>query len=312
MGSIDWALAERLHRCKSECAAETLRCYLVQAGHLARLLGRHYVRALRRADIDEYIAQRTHEGVSAETRRKELVLLRSALRLVRLLGAETAEPEATLLPKLRTVYQPRERWLEVDDFEAVLRALPPARRLQILCACYVGGRRSELMRIEPEDIDYQRNVIRIRQTKPRGTVRYVPLHPRLRAELQQLAPKAGPLLGTFMNLYRAIERACKAAGVERFCLNDCRRTFGSWMLQEGAQPFTVGKLMGHSGTNMVSKVYGRLSDDSLRDAVQRLPGEEKKRGKGWAGKGKNVAKSTLQKVGPSQRRVRKGKPGGAR
>lgn len=300
VGTIDWALAERLHRCRTESASETLRCYTVQAGHLARLLGGVYIRAMRRADVDQYIAQRIAEGVSAETRRKELVFLRSALRLARLLGAETPEPEATLLPKLRTAYVPRDRWLEEEQFERVLRAMPPLPRRQILVACYTGARRAELQRMQKEHIDWKHGTLRVLQTKPKGSVRYVPLSPRLRAELEPLRGGRGSLLGSLGNLYKEIRRACKKAQVPHFTLNDCRRTFGSWMVQEGAQPYTVGKLMGHANPNMVSKVYGRLSDDSLRDAVKRLP----------SGKTRKRTKSTRSSA-PRTTSTRRGKPGGA-
>ena len=62
-----------------------------------------------------------------------------------------------------------------------------------------------------------------------------------------------------------------AAKVARFTLNDCRRTFGSWMVQKDVPVFTVSKLMGHSSPNMVQRVYGKLSDESLRRAVDKLP-----------------------------------------
>lgn len=290
-GSVEWALAEHLERKRIDLAEATQGVYATQAGHLVRLLGGVAVAELRRVHVDAYLAQREAEGVGAETRRKELVLFRAALRTVRQLGVDAAEPEAVLLPRLRSAYVPRERWLEVEEFERVMVELAPLRRRQVLVACYVGARRSELRRIEPADIDWKRNVIRIRQSKPRNTVRYVPLHPRLREELQRFKPGPGSLLGTFNNLYRAIAQACERAGVPRFTLNDCRRTFGSWMLQRGAQPYTVGKLLGHASTQMVSQVYGRLSDDSLRDAVARLPdeggtGQESQRGKPGGRKGR--------------------------
>lgn len=88
---------------------------------------------------------------------------------------------------------------------------------------------------------------------------------------------SGPLLPPFANFYRELNRACDQIGVPRFSLNDCRRTFGSWMVQEGVPVFTVSKLMGHSSPAMVQQVYGRLSDESMRAAVSKMPTSRKRK-----------------------------------
>ena len=270
-GSIDWALAEHLHRLRPDIAEATQGCYRTHAGHLVRLLGTRSVTELCRVHLDEHVAQRRAEQAGAETRRKELMLLRTALRTARQLGAVTAEPEDVLMPRLRSEYTPRERWLEFDEYQRVMKALPEPRQFQVLMACYTGARLGELSRMRWEDIDWRREVIQVRQTKPKVTTRYVPLQAELLEVLKARRQAKGPLLAPFNNLYRELKRACETAGVVRFSLNDCRRTFGSWMVQEGVPVFTVSKLMGHSSPAMVQKVYGRLSDDSLRAAVAKLP-----------------------------------------
>jgi integrase len=272
LGSVEWALAEHLQRAQPDLAAATRSMYLCQAGHVVRLLGGLAVVQLRRMHIDAYVAQRDAEGAGAETRRKELLLLRSALRTVRRLGTGTAEPEDLLLPQLRSAYTPRERWLEHAEYERVCKELAPDTRLQVLVACYSGARRSELIRMSWEDIDWKRGVMLIHGTKTKKSRRYLPLPAALRQALQPLRKAHGPILAPFGNIYREINRACRKVGIRRFSLNDCRRTFASWMLQEGVPLYDVAKLLGHGSIAMVQQVYGHLSAESLRRAVEKLPG----------------------------------------
>jgi integrase len=53
--------------------------------------------------------------------------------------------------------------------------------------------------------------------------------------------------------------------------NDLRRTFASWLVQNGVPLLTVATLLGHSSTRMVEKVYGRLSAKNMDDAIAALP-----------------------------------------
>ncbi|MGH7179913.1 MAG: tyrosine-type recombinase/integrase, partial [Tepidisphaeraceae bacterium] len=53
--------------------------------------------------------------------------------------------------------------------------------------------------------------------------------------------------------------------------NDLRRTFASWLVQQGVPLLTVATLMGHSSTRMVERVYGRLSKQNLDSAIALLP-----------------------------------------
>lgn len=270
-GCVEWALGQHLQRAAPDLAEATRGAYAAQAGHVVRLLGRLPVAELRREHIDRYIALRTTEGVGAETRRKELILFRAALRCVRDLGVEPREAEGTLFPRLKSAYVPRDRWLTFEAYQLVFGHLPPHRQLQLLVACFTGARRAELMRMRWEDIDWQRSEIVVHQTKPARSTRRVPLPAELKEVLEQLRQPSGKLLRSFNNFYRELDRAAHKAGVAHFSLNDCRRTFASWMLQGGVPLYDVSKLLGHRSIAMLQKVYGHLSDDSLRRAVEKLP-----------------------------------------
>ena len=61
------------------------------------------------------------------------------------------------------------------------------------------------------------------------------------------------------NVRRDLAVACRHAGIPRVSPNDLRRTFASWLKQRGVDSMVVARLLGHSSTAMVERVYGRLN-----------------------------------------------------
>lgn len=271
-GSVHWALAEHLQRRAPDLAVATRSMYAGQAGTLARLIGPRLCISLTHVDIQRYTQARLDELVSRETVRKELVLLRSALRTAHFVGQPV--PDLFLLfPKLAAHYVPRKRWLTPEQFFALAELLPPPRRRYLYVACYTGGRRSELERLEWKDIDWTRETVHLRGTKTDGAVRYVPLHPHLAEFLrQEFAHRESRVLQPWPNVCRDLAARCGELGFDRVTPNDLRRTFGSWLVQRNVSAHIVAKLMGHTTEKMVNLVYGHLDDQALRNAVQNLPG----------------------------------------
>lgn len=103
-----------------------------------------------------------------------------------------------------------------------------------------------------------------------------PLHTRwseLRAKYrigERLRPCPGPLVRKMIFQRRAFEVACRRAGIPRCTPHDLRRTFASWLLQEGVPERDIADLLGHTKTNLVRSVYAKTSLDRLRGAVSKL------------------------------------------
>lgn len=269
--SVHWALAEHIHRRSPDLAAATRGIYAGQAGTLARLLGERSMISLTHDDIQQYAQRRISEGVAKETVRKELVLLRSALRTAFFIGHQV--PDLLLLfPKLAAHYVPRQRWLTPEQFFALVELLLPHRRRYLYVACYTGGRRSELEALLCSDIDWRRGTVHLRGTKTEKAARQVPLHPHLAAFLRsELVPGESRVLPPWPNVCRDLATHCEALGILPVTPNDLRRTFGSWLVQSNVSAHIVAKLMGHTTEKMVNLVYGQLDDQALRNAVDTLP-----------------------------------------
>jgi integrase len=257
-------------------AAGTLNCYRTKARHLVRLLGEaRPVRHITREDVLRYRAGRIAELAAETTVAKELIVLRLCLREQGIEG---------VVPRTTARYTPRRTHLAYDDAMALLEELPERRRLWLMVAVYAGPRASELERLEWDDIDLERGWMRVAGRKTQGSDRGVPIAAALRPWLEAWADGAepGPVLDPWTNYRRDLARACERAGmrvgtarigvrVPRVSANDLRRTFSSWLVQDGVSNFLVARLLGHRTTRMVDLVYGQTSPAALEAAVARLP-----------------------------------------
>jgi integrase len=76
-----------------------------------------------------------------------------------------------------------------------------------------------------------------------------------------------PLYQTALN--RALEKACKKAGIKDFRFHDLRHTFASLLIQSGVDLYTVQKLLGHKDSRMTQR-YAHLANGELVKAVKAL------------------------------------------
>jgi integrase len=69
---------------------------------------------------------------------------------------------------------------------------------------------------------------------------------------------------------RAISTAAKALGMSGVGLHTLRHSFATHMLAAGVPLHTVSELLGHSSVAVTGDVYGHVSTEGARSAVQRL------------------------------------------
>ncbi len=198
------------------------------------------------------------------------------------------------------------RWLEVPDAALLLEAArihrpahaeggrPPITFAYELLATLLltGGRESEVLGLEVDDVSLERGVVTFRpnawrRLKTATSHRSVPLWPQLREILKAYFPRrereGGALLfpsfrtgkeamiTDFRKVLDAIaRRAGWAPGEIRSKM--FRHTYCAARLQtldQGAavSPFTVAREMGHGGTRLVHQVYGHLGTVRHRSKV---------------------------------------------
>ena len=147
------------------------------------------------------------------TRHKRLSILRQFCRFLFQLNPETYIPEARLLPTAKSDFQPHIYTLtEVHDLMKAAQRLPPVGSLRphtystLIGLLWASGLRGgELVRLNLEDVDLERGVLHIRQTKNFKS-RLVPLTDTTRRALlgyrdirSELGMEQSPQSSFFMN-----------------------------------------------------------------------------------------------------------------
>ncbi len=267
----------------------TVESYRQKARHLLRVLGAQTdIADIDRRACQEYRATRLKEGASHHSIHKEAVVLRLSLKEQGVEG---------VVPKMKAEYKPRERFLTIEQFQAVMSHLPEKRRLWFKAACFIGARDSELAKLRWEDVDLDARVARVRGTKTKKADRHVPMHPSLVADLEAAKRSTGRVIEPWGNRRRdgcaawwkvggyrppgswtkgGKSKAGKSRsikGAPRISPNDLRRTFISWLKQAGVDSLAVAQVAG-TGVRMVERVYGKLTEDVFRAAINRLPAPE--------------------------------------
>lgn len=247
---------------------QTASQYRDKAKHLLRLLPADDINALTREIVAGYSTTRIKEGAVRHTVHKELVVLRQALKEARKRG--TYRGSIDVVPEWRNDYQPRKRALSLAEFRKLMDACPPEHQSWLMLQAYTSANLSETRRMAWSHVDFERGEVTVPGTKRTSRHRIVPLHPSLRAWLSGQDQRL-PLVAPWPGVKRQLPAIAKSAGIAHVTTNDLRRTFGSWLKQQGVDSLHVAHMMGHKGTTMVDAVYGQLSRESYSAAIAKMP-----------------------------------------
>jgi integrase len=174
--------------------------------------------------------------------------------------------------------QARERFLKPDEmarfFEAVEKLNVDARDY-ILVSLYTGARRSNVLSMRWEEIDFTLGTWRIPRTKS-GDSQTVPLTQRVIEILEQRketsdSPWVFPGKGGTGHLVepkKAWKKLLELSGLGDLRLHDLRRTLGSYMAIGNQSLQVIGKALGHKSAT-ATQIYSRLTHDPIRQAVEK-------------------------------------------
>ncbi|RYP88678.1 site-specific integrase [Nocardioides guangzhouensis] len=260
-------------------------------GRLSAREVRLYLDDLRRSGTGARTIQYLHATLRAalEDAVREELIPKNVAKLVRV-----ARPE-------RTERQP----LSVEDVRTLLTK-HDGHEIQPMLAVFalLGMRRSEVLGLKWEDVDLAAGSLKVRrglqrvngqlvdmQTKTERSRRTVPLPAYvlelLRLQADQQAKWRVEAEGAFTetdyvftthvgtpidprNCTRVVQNACKRAGVRVVRLHDFRHGCVSVLLDLGVPPRTAMEIVGHTTIEMTMNVYGHVSIDSMRSAMDQL------------------------------------------
>lgn len=244
----------------------TIKAYHLRASNLGDVIGSVRLAALTREHVEGYVMRR-QAGV--RTVRNELTVLNQAMRLAKTRGRSVPDVDLLSVPVPGTI-TPKERWLTRDEYAVVMDILRLRWSSWIRLAVYSGGRPEEVNAMLWDDVDLEAGVLHIRGTKTAGSDRYVPIAAPLLEWMRQQSHRKGHIVRPLRGSYHLLKTTCAKLGIPRFTPHDCRRTFSSWLLQDGVSERDIADLLGHRTVHLTRTVYAKTSMDRLRLAVSSL------------------------------------------
>lgn len=167
----------------------------------------------------------------------------------------------------------RVRYLSDEERSALLAACAASRNPRlaqlVTVALYTGARQGELLNLRWEDVDLERRVATLWETK-NSENRTIPLPgPAVRALLDLGADREGLVFGLRVFPRQAWYFALDRAGLQSFRFHDLRHSAASMLAQSGASLLDIATILGHKTMAMVKR-YSHLSPSHLSEVSDRM------------------------------------------
>ena len=179
------------------------------------------------------------------------------------------------MPKVNNL---RTEDLSTDQIAYLLTAINEDHDIQagnfMKMALVTGMRRGELFKLEWDDIDFEKNFIRIRHEPKGGKDQTIPLNQAARELLENHPRTDSPYVfpgrggGQRVEMRRPIDRIRKAAELPKNFrpMHGLRHTYASMLASSGqVDLYTLQKLLTHKSPAMTMR-YAHLMDETLRRA----------------------------------------------
>jgi len=247
-----------------------------QSGHLSRLdryWGDCVVDDISQCDIDDYVAD-VHRGNKDSTVRRELNAMKAIINYGHSRGL-CNEAKFSLPPD----GEGRCRYLSVSERTSLLNGCGGSLVRELTFLLYCGARLGEMINLTWSAVDFDDNSVTLvskkgRSGKPKR--RRVPLHEKVLDVIGEPG-RATDLVFVKTNgqrwdktsFYERFYESADCAFIDDFTPHDCRHTFASHLVMNGADLRTVAELLGHTSLAMVMR-YSHLSRGHLESAVGKL------------------------------------------
>lgn len=188
----------------------------------------------------------------------------------------------------------------LDEQEKFISVLHATRyRLFFLTALFTGMRLGELVALKWANVDLDNNIITVlesykrtvaykqdgtfehiidkKEPKTKNGLRSIPIPQFLSDELKTLDQTTEHVFtsstGRHMtpdNTRRIQKSLCKKANIPYHNFHALRHTYATRLIENGVDIKTVSELLGHADVNITLKIYVHSTDDTKKDAVNKL------------------------------------------
>ncbi len=224
-------------------------------------------------------------GRSAQTVRHVLAALRQVFNFAKRNGLYAGDNPVSMVKKPSADAR-RLRFLTHDEADRLLAALAERESNvhdMALLALHCGLRAGEIFSLTWGDVDMERGVLILRDTKSGKTraaymteavtTMLAGMERRGHNDLVFLSANGGRIVQVSETFNRVVAALGFNNGVtdsrQKVVFHTLRHTFASWLVEQGIDLYSVKELMGH-GTLAMTERYSHLSPDKLRRAVKTL------------------------------------------
>ena len=259
-------------------AQNTMYNFRTTIGHLKAFFGDQSLTNIRTKHIEDFISERAKHAKpgTVNLQIQHLKTIFNAAVRWGYLKTSPAEVKKLRLPQKEPGYLTR------DQAAQFLAACDGWLHTFVALGLNTGMRRSEVLALEWDDIDYKNRIIKVRSdqefTTKGKTNRDIPIndflfhllktHPRHITCPRIVYTRAGEA-PVRSHLDRHFHRARKRSGLDRFIIHTLRHTFGTTLAAEGVDIVTIQKLMGHTDIKTTQK-YLHAAPNRLTWAVENL------------------------------------------
>lgn len=232
------------------------------------------IKSLSKVEIESALIK-LNETNGIHAANKALTLLRHVINKGIEWGLDFPNPTIGI-KKYRT--QSRDRFLKPEELQRFFKALPEEPNVifknYFLISLYTGQRRSNVLSMRWENINFEQNTWYIPETK-NGDPLTVPLVSQVVDILQEMPrvsvwvfPSATSKSGHIEEPKKAWHKILKRAQIENLRIHDLRRTLGSYQAIEGTSLNIIGKSLGHK-SQQATAIYARLNLDPVRESMKK-------------------------------------------
>jgi integrase len=192
--------------------------------------------------------------------RREIEILRAALAKA-YRSKEVPTDPMQWWPNIKVTGKRGTRYLRKEHFHLLRKELKPYQRRWLDWACLTGGDYGELLKVKRKDCDIEQALVHLSSDEEGGKTpfrsRVIRLHPLLKHHVGKLTNADDAILRPWRNRIRDLRDACRRAGLDyRVNLKDLRRTFATWLRQDGCPDHEIKAMLGHArGSTMLDKHY---------------------------------------------------------
>jgi excisionase family DNA binding protein len=240
------------------------------------------LRKINQSAIRKFIASREKAGNTQSTINRYMALLRKMFNY----AIEEGFLEKNPMDRIKSFSEKdnlKERILTKDEEARLMEESSPHLKSIIVIALNTGMRLGKILNLRWNQIDMDIQTIKVDNTK-NGRSRTIPVNDTLYKEIKRLKNQKNNKPFVFFNeetgkplttVKTAFKAACRRAGIEGLRMHDLRHTFGSRLIQRGADIETVRTLMGHNSISITQR-YLHSTETLKRKSVDLLSADHTK------------------------------------